>query len=242
MSTCPKGMICINNSHFIGGGILALLVFYIVNREAYYKLYQKINDVKMENVHQQVNTNIKNGVTNNSSVNSSVNSTVNSPINNGNNDEMVLYNSDKSRMEEVLEPPLSRNYYHDPNGIKMIPKKAMPINISTRGDGGDYQQIGILYKDSVIDEEKAPGNNTDANVLPLFGKPVYRGASRYNYYTATDKYHQVKVPISLNNTDCTDDRGCDEINNGDTVPVPGYNANFKATIYKFDKPRYIPYV
>ena len=51
--------------------------------------------------------------------------------------------------------------------IKMIPKKAMPINISTRGDGGDYQQVGILYKDSVIDEEKAPGNNTDANVLPL---------------------------------------------------------------------------
>ena len=155
---------------------------------------------------------------------------------------MVFYNSDKSRVEEILEPPLSRNYYHDPDGVKMIPKKAMPINISTRGDGGDYQQVGILYKDSVIDEEKAPGNNTDANVLPLFGKPVYRGASRYNYYTATDKYHQVKVPITLNNTDCTDDRGCDEISNNDVVPVPGYNANFKAQIYKFDKPRYIPYV
>ena len=38
-------MICINNSHFIGGGIIALLVFYMVNREAYYQLYQKINDV-----------------------------------------------------------------------------------------------------------------------------------------------------------------------------------------------------
>ena len=73
---------------------------------------------------------------------------------------------------------------------------------------------------------KRLGNNTDANVLPLFGKPVY-GASRYNYYTATDKYHQVKVPITLNNTDCTDDRGCDEINNDDVIPVPGYNANLK---------------
>ena len=233
MSTCPKGMICINNSHFIGGGIIALLVFYMVNREAYYQLYQKINDVTSQQ---------------NAQVQAQAQAQAQVPLsaNNRNNisqeEEMVFYNSDKSRVEEILEPPLSRNYYHDPDGVKMIPKKAMPINISTRGDGGDYQQIGILYKDSVIDEEKAPGNNTDANVLPLFGKPVYRGASRYNYYTATDKYHQVKVPITLNNTDCTDDRGCDEISNNDVVPVPGYNANFKAQIYKFDKPRYIPYV
>jgi len=235
MSTCPKGMICINNSHFIGGGIIALLVFYMVNREAYYQLYQKINDVTArQNAQAQAQTQVQ------AQAPLSVNN-----INNRQNpqqEEMVFYNSDKSRVEEILEPPLSRNYYHDPDGVKMIPKKAMPINISTRGDGGDYQQVGILYKDSVIDEEKAPGNNTDANVLPLFGKPVYRGASRYNYYTATDKYHQVKVPITLNNTDCTDDRGCDEISNDDVVPVPGYNANFKAQIYKFDKPRYIPYV
>ena len=235
MSTCPKGMICINNSHFIGGGIIALLVFYMVNREAYYQLYQKINDVTArQNAQAQAHTQVQ------ARAPLSVNN-----INNRQNpqqEEMVFYNSDKSRVEEILEPPLSRNYYHDPDGVKMIPKKAMPINISTRGDGGDYQQVGILYKDSVIDEEKAPGNNTDANVLPLFGKPVYRGASRYNYYTATDKYHQVKVPITLNNTDCTDDRGCDEISNDDVVPVPGYNANFKAQIYKFDKPRYIPYV
>ena len=235
MSTCPKGTICINNSHFIGGGIIALLIFYMVNREAYYQLYQKINDVRME-------------AQNNSNSNANSKAQAQVAINNQrqqqahNGEEMVFYDSDKRRVDEILEPPLSRNYYHDPDGVKMLPKKAIPINISTRGDGGDYQQVGILYKDSVIDEEKAPGNNTDANVLPLFGKPVYRGASRYNYYTATDKYHQVKVPLTLNNTDCTDDRGCDEISNDQVVPVPGYNANFKAQIYKFDKPRYIPYV
>ena len=229
MSTCPKGMICINNTHFIGGGIIALLVFYMVNREAYHQLYQKINDVKMDQI--ELNNKVQEPIQ------------VNTQNNNNNlEQEMVFYNSDKVKMDEILEPPLSRNYYHDPNGIKMIPKKAMPINIKTRGDGGDYQQIGILYKDSVIDEEKAPGNNTDANVLPLFGKPVYRGASRYNYYTATDKYNQIKVPIKINNNDCTDERGCDEINNDDVIPVPGYNANFKAQIYKLDSPRYIPYV
>ena len=100
-------------------------------------------------------------------------------------------------LKNPLMPPLSRNYRHDLYGTRTIPKGSVPINIETRGSGGDYQQIGILYKDSVIDEEKAPGNNTDANVLPLFGKPVYRGASRYNYYTATDKYNQVNVPIII---------------------------------------------
>jgi len=226
MSTCPKGMICINNTHFIGGGVIALLVFYIINRESYHKLYQKINNVEKD----QIEMNIKS------------NMIESHPQINSTEQEMVFYNSDKEKIDEILEPPLSRNYYHDPNGIKMIPKNAMPINIKTRGDGGDYQQIGILYKDSVIDEEKAPGNNTDANVLPLFGKPVYRGANRYNYYTATDKYNQVKVPIKLNQTDCTNERGCEEINNDDVIPVPGYNANFKAQIYKLDSPRYIPYV
>lgn len=227
MSTCPKGMICINNIHFIGGGIIALLVFYMVNRESYHQLYQKINDVKMDQM--AINQNIKEE--------SNIQIKYQSP-----EEEMMFYNSDKEKIEDILQPPLSRNYHHDPDGIKMIPKKAMPINIKTRGDGGDYQQIGILYKDSVIDEEKAPGNNTDANVLPLFGKPVYRGSNRYNYYTATDKYNQVKVPIKINQSDCMDERGCDEINNDDVVPVPGYNANFKAQIYKLDSPRYIPYV
>ena len=34
----------------------------------------------------------------------------------------------------------------------------------------------------------------------------------------------------------------EEISNDDVIPVPGYNANFKAQIYKLDSPRYIPYV
>ena len=60
MSTCPKGMICINNSHFIGGGIIALLVFYMVNREAYYQLYQKINDVTArQNAQAQAQTQVQ---------------------------------------------------------------------------------------------------------------------------------------------------------------------------------------
>lgn len=157
-------------------------------------------------------------------------------------DEHVLIDMDKERLENPLVPPLSRNMYTQKQGIESIPKQAVPINIKTRGDGGDYQQLGILYKEDIADSEKAPGNNTDSNILPLFGKPTYDGSSQWNYYTATDKNHQIKVPLQINSQDCTDERGCQEINNGDSIQVPAYNGTFTANIYKLNSPRYIPYV
>jgi len=157
-------------------------------------------------------------------------------------DEHVLLNMDKERLENPLVPPLSRNMYTQKHGLESIPKHAVPINIKTRGDGGDYQQIGILYKEDIANNEKAPGNNTDSNILPLFGKPTYDGSSQWNYYTATDKNHQIKIPLQLESKDCTDERGCKEINNGDSIQVPAYNGTFTANIYKLNSPRYIPYV
>jgi hypothetical protein len=153
------------------------------------------------------------------------------------NAEYSMVNTDDLKMKNMLQPPLMRNYHTDPNGVKM-----MPINVETRESGGDYQQVGMLYKDTIIDEDKAPGNNTDSNILPLFGKPVYKGSQQWNYYTATDKYNQIKIPLSINNTNCTDDRGCKEIMDTEQIAVPGYNGNFKVQIYKFDSPKYIPYV
>tara|TARA_Y100000591_G_C21837663_1_gene703564 strand:+ start:852 stop:1481 length:630 start_codon:yes stop_codon:yes gene_type:complete len=121
-------------------------------------------------------------------------------------------------------------------------KRGIPINIETRGSGGDFQQLGVLSKDTISNEEDSPGNNTDSVILPLYGKPTYRGSNRYLYYTETDKYNPVKVPISNKDRDCTDDQGCDEIYDGDQVTIPSYNGVFNVKIYKFNKPRYIPYI
>ena len=80
---------------------------------AYYQLYQKINDVTGEqNVKHRASLSV-----NNNQIRK----------NNDSRRRTVFYNSDKSRVQEILEPPLSKNYYHDPDGIKMIPKKAMPL-------------------------------------------------------------------------------------------------------------------
>ena len=120
-------------------------------------------------------------------------------------------------------------------------KRGIPINIETRESGGDYQQLGILSKNKITDDAETPGNNTDSVVLPLYGKPLYRGATKWLYYTETDKYNPVKIPISVKNKDCTDDYGCDEVYDNDDVVIPAYNGTFNVKIYKLNKPRYIPY-
>jgi hypothetical protein len=136
-------------------------------------------------------------------------------------------NHDRKVISNPLYPPLQR-------GIS--------INEETRESGGDYQQLGILSKNAINDGEGTPGNNTDSVVLPLYGKPTYRGSNKWLYYTETDKLHPVKIPVTYKNKDCTDDYGCDEIYDGDDVVIPSYNGDFKVKIYKMNKPRYIPYV
>ena len=103
-----------------------------------------------------------------------------------------------------------------------MPQQQMgiPINIETRGSGGDFQQVGILSKQTIDEDGKTPGNNTDSNVLPLYGKPIYRGASRWLYYTETDKFNPIKIPITVSGRDCTDDQGCEELYDGSDVVIP----------------------
>jgi hypothetical protein len=164
------------------------------------------------------------------------------PNMNSNNGNSQMVDMDRVALNDRLYPPLSRNHYNDPNGmVRAAPQQmGMPINIETRGSGGDFQQVGILSKQNIDEDGKTPGNNTDTNILPLYGKPIYRGASKWIYYTETDKYNPVKIPITVGGRDCTDDQGCDELYDGSDVVIPSYNGVFKVKIYKFNKPRYIP--
>ena len=86
------------------------------------------------------------------------------------------------------------------------------------------------------------GNNTEPVILPLMGAPTYNGSNKWTYYTATDKYNQIKLPITNNNRQCDSEYGCDELYDGDNVTIPAYNGSFQVKIYQFDKPRYLPFV
>lgn len=223
-----SGTICLDKTNVFCIVTLVLLVLYVANKELYSSLYDRINELEGA---KEITQKIRN----------SVNERQQQDIQ---KEEVQIVDRDRIAIKDQLYPPFMRNYHSDETGMVRMPpgEKGLPINIETRGSGGDFQQIGILYKDSIADDQQVPGNNTDSNVLPLYGKPTYRGSNQWLYYTATDKFHPIKIPISVNGSDCTDDRGCSEISNEQSITVPSYNGTFKAKIYKFDKPRYIPYV
>lgn len=127
------------------------------------------------------------------------------------------------RVQNPLIPP-----------IRSYPNSGVAINVPTRTPGGQYQQVGILVP--------AEANENKSEILPLFGKPTYRGSRDWLYYTASDQYNSNKLPVSREGKNCSGEYGCSEIRPGDLINVPPLNRNFIATIYELDKPRYIPYL
>ena len=260
---CPRGFICINNYNLLLILAIVIVGVYLFNKYIYLSIYNNILENKLTKeedsqlLEQIINSNTKppNVVLNNAdeyntvSKHALLNSNQNqNPFNNPTRNTDII-DMDQVRLNNRLLPPLSRNQYVDPNGLVEVSNQprqrqqqrmAMPINVETRGSGGDFQQVGILSKNEIMEDGKTPGNNTDSSILPLYGKPIYRGSSKWLYYTETDKFNPIKVPISLNGRDCTDDQGCDELYDGSEVSIPSYNGNFKVKIYKFNKPRYIP--
>jgi hypothetical protein len=143
-----------------------------------------------------------------------------------------LYKKENDRMVNPLLPP--ERSYEQTYGV--------PINIPTRGESGGFQQVGMLYKESIESEEIEPGNNNSSQILGLYGKPIRPGSSKWSYYTSSDGHNSIKMPLSHKGKQCGQDYGCDELYDGDNLSIPSYNGNFKVNIYKYDKPRYIPYV
>ena len=226
MNTCPQGFICVNNFHIIYITIISLMVLYGFRNQYYKDIYNQLKDNKL----------ILPGES------TSMQSLVVQPQQQVQPDilpqEITINNRDRDLavINDPLYPPLQRNY-NVPN-IKL-----MPINIETRESGGDYQQMGILHKNENIDKAiDKPGNNDESVILGLYGKQTYKGSNRWLYYVISEK-NSIKIPLKLENVDCTgDNRGCKELIDGDSINVPQYNGEFQVNIYKFDAPRYIPYV
>ena len=108
---------------------------------------------------------------------------------------------------------------------------AIPINIPTQSVDSTYRQVGILTRE-----------HGKEMILPLMGKPLFTNRDKWNFYTMSDKNAMIKLPVSNKNKSCTNEYGCDNIYNGDTVYVEGYNDAFKATIYDNNVMRYIPFL
>ncbi len=108
----------------------------------------------------------------------------------------------------------------------MIPPGAVPINVSTRGLPQAYQQMGII--------------KAGDQLLPLYGRQTAYRSDRYNYYTRTDTYNPIQLPVRFQRRDCMDSIGCEELFGGENVSVSGIGKEGRVEVYKFDGPTYIP--
>lgn len=104
----------------------------------------------------------------------------------------------------------------------------LPV-IATRGIPESYQSMGVLKME-------------DGEILPLYGRRTASRSDRFQYYTRTDSYNPVQLPLRLKNRDCQDDVGCEELFDGDSLTVAPTGKKGSVTIYRFSGPSYIPVV
>ena len=111
----------------------------------------------------------------------------------------------------------------------------VPINIRTRGEREKYKQIGTLH-------EVNP-NTTNPVILPLYGARTYSGSSKWLYYTYTDQFNKVKLPVyNTKQRNCQNEYGCDELYDNDQITINAYSSQFMVQLYVKTEFRYIPQI
>lgn len=105
----------------------------------------------------------------------------------------------------------------------------VPINVSTSAVDSDYRQIGILTR-----------QNGQEAILPLMGRPLFTNRDKWQFYTLNER--NIKLPVVNKGKSCTNEYGCDNLYNGDTVYVEGINDAFKVTVYDNAVMKYLPFV
>lgn len=216
MRKCPPGVLCIENFTSLLFIIIVIIIGWFI-----FVSYQNQNRVTNQGYnqgHNHRNTEI-------------IVAEPNYPYNN-------LYNSlrssfiDNVPVNNVLTNPYEAPYKDERYFVPTVQK--IPINVSTNVGAVDtsYRQMGIL----------TPLNGTTTNnILPLMGRPLYTNRQKWQYYTISNQHNNVKLPISVKGKSALNDYGVDELYNGDTVYVEGYNDAFKATVYENSTIKYLPF-
>ena len=135
--------------------------------------------------------------------------------------EKIIY---KTIEKEIDQPYREDIYKPDLRQGRSFP----PFNIKTRGPPEEYDMVGFLQ------------DSDDSNKLQqLYGRRTYPNSNLWNYFVKSDQYHQIPIPVSIGGQNCTDERGCKELNDKDNLNI--LNKEHTATIYKPEPYYYNPY-
>jgi len=100
------------------------------------------------------------------------------------------------------------------------------FGMATQGSPAQYQSYGFI-------------TTSDGQTLPLYGRRTTNRSDRFNYYTRTDTYNPIPIPIRYKGRDCQDSIGCDELfDNEEVRAINGKQGQVK--IYQFGGPTYSP--
>lgn len=130
-------------------------------------------------------------------------------------------NGPETPVRGALDPPsmyAGRENHH---------RSAMMDPVPTRGAPEAYQQMGVV-------------TGADGKVLPLYGRRVAPRSDYFNYYTRTDTYNPVALPVTFQRRDCQDNVGCQELMTGNEIRMNPTGEVGKVMLYGFDGPRYTP--
>ena len=241
MEVCPVGFFCFDKNTIILT-IVALIILvssYIgKNNDKFNQISRNIKQYQAQLSDNLTNLKQKNNILEydlkkeNEKLKSKLeinNNIINSKLETNNqiaDEARYLANKDINRVIHPLVPP-ERSYPYKINQV------GIPVNVPTRGYSTGYQQVGVLIEEG----------DKDSKLLPLYGEQSWPGSRQWKYYTSSDGFQSVKLPVISNNRDCQDTYGCDEIYNDSHVSVQGYKGRkFKANIYKLDGPKYIPFI
>jgi len=258
METCPRGFLCLdNNTLILALSIIFLAIAYIAsinkihynklveyndlskNKEDLLKTYMKTirNKIDIQEAESAPLKKIERDIFLNTKLDKELDMELDSELsgrrtnllikNNNiyvvppsNNNSMIINKEHERLINPLLPPERSYNTTY-----------SVPINIPTRGVASNYQQVGVITSDT----------HEGGKILPLYGRPQWKGANRWNFYTSTDQYNSLKLPVYSKKRDCQDQTGCEELYDGDQIYVPQYgeNTKFKVTMYKLDSPVYL---
>ncbi len=214
MKKCPPGVICVEN--------ITLFLLFIILLVLGCFIYMNFSSNKtgtFNNIDYIINENIPKSFGPSWAYN-------NLPTNNS-------FLSPKDVLLNPYDAPYKDERYFIPE-LKQI-QNTVPINVSTNIGAVDtnYRQMGII----------TPLNGTSKdNILPLMGRPLFTNRDKWQYYTISNQHNNVKLPISFKGRSALNDYGVDQIFNGDTIYVEGYNEPFRVTVYENDTIKYLPFI
>lgn len=108
-----------------------------------------------------------------------------------------------------------------------------PLKTNNFSNDQTFSQIGIL----------TPTNSdNNSGPIPLMAKPTYSNRNKWQYYSLSGQFHQMKLPLTHNGRKTMTEFGIDEISNGETIHIDGLKDNYSVSLYDNNNIPYNPFI